>query len=245
MSTAVKTDHPVPAGHGPKAHAGNSHVYKSKPRAHKQNPNKNHPHPPHHQQAPLYHPQGILPEFYTLPPGAFRMPVLRLDNMPSREVRLQRYAISDLHAVAHPQGVVKLEPSMSVDKAMKVLAANNILSAPVVDLTGKVVGMLDAMDIAAHMLDAFLLDPTTPSTPPAWCTDTDTIQHRAIRYGLRPVHSVMGNSQANPICTVYPSGDLFQLAEVFARGVHRVPVMSPDDQLIGVGAFLYLYVHGP
>ncbi|CAE8672499.1 unnamed protein product, partial [Polarella glacialis] len=65
---------------------------------------------------------------------------------------LSQYKVSDLPL---PQQLVTLQhPKQTLFDAIQVLADKHLLSAPVLDADGKLIGMLDTLDIVAYVTDA-------------------------------------------------------------------------------------------
>ncbi|KAI8805490.1 hypothetical protein BJ742DRAFT_819799 [Cladochytrium replicatum] len=63
----------------------------------------------------------------------------------------------------------------------------------------------------------------------------DELGHRAVRFAIRMVRNVVNESQKNEFCPVNDSGTVFQVVEdVFARGVHRVPVVDESGKLTDI-----------
>ncbi|KAJ3124264.1 hypothetical protein HK098_001274 [Nowakowskiella sp. JEL0407] len=68
-----------------------------------------------------------------------------------------------------------------------------------------------------------------------WCAsnDPEVLNHRGVRFGLKPVKHAINESGLNRFSPVYENGTLFQVVEeLFCEGIHRVPVMSYKDEEI-------------
>jgi len=66
-----------------------------------------------------------------------------------------------------------------------------------------------------------------------WCRNMDELIHRGVEFGSTPVIDVMNKSKVDKWCPL-EDGTLFQLVEVFARGIHRAPIISSPGHIDGI-----------
>eukprot|EP00824_Muranothrix_gubernata_P002636 TRINITY_DN13200_c0_g1_i1.p1 TRINITY_DN13200_c0_g1~~TRINITY_DN13200_c0_g1_i1.p1 ORF type:complete len:398 (-),score=47.47 TRINITY_DN13200_c0_g1_i1:48-1154(-) len=192
--------------------------------------------------------QGILPT----PPGSTPswVPPPPESYVPAPPVPKNQESQAYLHArrvdtlVAEKRELVLLHANQSVEKAIQVLSDNNILSAPVVDPDSDAelpYSFVDMQDILTFVLSVYTQAPDDDRSPNSrmgsvnwgqFCQDIDTLTHRGVRFGMKPIRQLTDLSGRDPFCPVFGTASLYHLAETFAHGVHRVPVLDDDGRRI-------------
>jgi len=151
-----------------------------------------------------------------------------LEEMPLRQL---------LNAKQPEKEIVVVDEDTSIEETLKILAMNNILSIPVVNKTDQEYqGFVDVLDILTLVINMYAEGHQIQQTTwNACCKDIDTLSHRGVRFGIKPVKSILNASNADNFCTVSSRGTLYQLMEdVLYRGIHRVAVLDDNSKLIGI-----------
>jgi len=133
-----------------------------------------------------------------------------------------------IETIAVPLGkVVGFPATTSIEEALKILAENDILSAPVFDPeTKEYIGFVDVMDILRAIIGLYSeASDTSEIAWSKWATDINSLSLRGIRFAIKPVKNVVDLSKIDPYLPVSKSGTLYQLMEeVFSKGIHRAPL---------------------
>jgi CBS domain-containing protein len=116
-------------------------------------------------------------------------------------------------------------------EAIQILAERRISGLPVIDDTGKLVGIISETD---------LMWQETGVTPPAYIMFLDSVIYlkNPATYD-RDLHKALGQTvgevmSKNPV-TISPDKSLREAARIMHdRSVHRLPVVEGDGQVIGI-----------
>lgn len=120
--------------------------------------------------------------------------------------------------------VVTVHPEMPLREAAALLADRRISGAPVVDETGRVVGVLSEADIVAkaggpkrgHRVLGWLLE-----------SDLDLEDKIAAR--------TVGEAMSTPPITIQPQQRVHEAARLMAsESINRLPVVSDEGKLVGI-----------
>jgi CBS domain-containing protein len=125
--------------------------------------------------------------------------------------------------------IIEINGSVTVSEALKVLAENNILSVPVWDKNdGDYLGFLDVLDIVNYVVNMYTVGTSVKEVQwEKYCTDLELLQHRGIRFGMKPIKEIINASRKDEFIPVYGHGTVYQLIEgVFYKGIHRAPIMD-------------------
>jgi CBS domain-containing protein len=131
--------------------------------------------------------------------------------------------------MSHDPIVVKAETPLN--EAIKILAEKRISGLPVVDDAGNLLGIISETDLMWRETDV---------TPPAYIMILDSVIYlqNPATYE-RDLHKALGQTvgevmSKNPI-TISPDKSLKEAAKIMHdRKVHRLPVLSGDNQVIGI-----------
>lgn len=128
--------------------------------------------------------------------------------------------------------VVTLQPSDTVEDAVRVLARNEISGAPVVDADGRLVGLLDDSDLL--VADARLHGPTMIEILGAYLP----LPGERHRYEEELRHA-LGQTVSDVMNDEPPSVPLSARVEDVAtlmvdRHISRVPVVDEDGRVLGI-----------
>lgn len=126
---------------------------------------------------------------------------------------------------------ITVSPDTPLGDAIKILAERRISGLPVVDQSGKLVGVISETD---------LMWQETGVTPPAYIMLLDSVIYleNPARYD-RELHKALGQTVADvmtkiPI-TVKPDKPLREAAHLMhERNIHRLIVLDDNDTLVGV-----------
>ncbi len=126
---------------------------------------------------------------------------------------------------------ITVRPETALTEVIQILAARRISGLPVVDETGKLVGVVSETDLMWKATDV---------TPPAYIMVLDSVIYleNPGRYE-RDLHKALGQTVAevmshHPI-TIHPEQSLREAAHLMHdRQVHRLPVVDAGGQVIGI-----------
>ncbi|MBW4511899.1 MAG: CBS domain-containing protein [Scytonematopsis contorta HA4267-MV1] len=126
---------------------------------------------------------------------------------------------------------IVVKPETSLKEAIQILAERRISGLPVIDDTGKLVGVISETD---------LMWQETGVTPPAYIMFLDSVIYlqNPATYE-RDLHKALGQTvgevmSKNPI-TISPDKLLPEAARILNdRKIHRLPVLDSSGQVIGV-----------
>jgi len=116
-------------------------------------------------------------------------------------------------------------------EAIKILAEKRISGLPVVDDTGKLIGIISETDLMWQQ---------TGVTPPAYFMIFDSVIYlkNPIEYE-RELHKALGQTvgevMSKKTITTLPDKPLREAAKIMRdRKIHRLPVLDKSDQVVGI-----------
>jgi len=126
---------------------------------------------------------------------------------------------------------IVVRPETLLNEAIQILAERRISGLPVVDDTGKLLGIISETD---------LMWQETGVTPPAYIMFLDSVIYlqNPAKYE-RDLHKALGQTvgevmSRDPV-TVSPDKNLREAAQLMhERGVHRLPVVDTAEHVIGI-----------
>jgi len=159
-----------------------------------------------------------------------------MDNGQEMFHLLNRTTIRDLGL--KEKAIVNVSENTTLGDALQILSGNRILSVPVSEASSiDYLGFIDVLDILTFAINMYASG-TPQIEATKWgdfCQDIDTLSHRGVRFGLKPVKHLMNASKKDEWLPVYENGTLLQLIEgVFYKGIHHVPVYSQANTLINL-----------
>jgi len=141
-------------------------------------------------------------------------------------------ASTSVSSIQTPKGkVVVVKSSSSPYEGFKTLVDHNILSAPVYDeKTQKYTGFLDIRDLVSFVV--FVDDDQKSDVPQNL---NDLIMHgcKLFKVELDGV-TVTYLSRRNPFYPISTSDSLLRVCEQLAKGVHRVPVVDQNGNVVNI-----------
>lgn len=147
---------------------------------------------------------------------------------------LKSLTLSDL--LNKSRDVVTIDPDTTVEKALFILADENILSLPIVDSKkgdGKVLGILNVTDLATVIAfqDTFKQFKDAPAKL-EWVDENtfDKLLNTKI-LSTKAIDVVGLSSESKTIWEYTETEPLDTILEIFAKGVHRVIVHTKDKKL--------------
>ncbi|MBD1938198.1 CBS domain-containing protein [Microcoleus sp. FACHB-68] len=127
--------------------------------------------------------------------------------------------------------LIIVRPETPLQEAIEILAERRISGLPVVDETGKLVGILSETDLMVR---------ATGTTPPAYIMLLDSVIYlKNPATHERDLHKALGQTvgevmSQNPI-TITPDKSLTDAArQIHDRKIHRLPVLDANGHLIGI-----------
>jgi CBS domain-containing protein len=131
-----------------------------------------------------------------------------LENIPIQQIMVENWARKRLVLVGDRQ---------PLDKALQRLRRHNILSLPVLDEeNGKIIGILDVLDIVNYMRDVFD-QPTTPAAK-RW------------NFVLKNIRELIESSKKRAV-TISSGASLWDGLKELAKGHHRLMVLDKLDRV--------------
>ncbi len=127
---------------------------------------------------------------------------------------------------------ITVRPTTPLNEVIKILAEKRISGLPVVNEAGKLVGVISETDLMWR---------ESGVTPPAYIMLLDSVIYleNPARYD-RELHKALGETVKevmtdHHIVTITPDKSVPEAAQLMhERGVHRLPVLGPDGQVIGI-----------
>ncbi|KAJ2698492.1 cell separation during budding [Coemansia sp. IMI 203386] len=144
------------------------------------------------------------------------------------------------------QTVIQVDSEATVEEACEILIRHNIQSVPLYDHDSQTyIGMFDLHDYASYILSkrATLLGKNSPSNHDSLVfpggqrrESISPLARKALGDNGRrgSVAMVADMSTVNPFYSVLPETTVAQVAQVFAKGAHRVAVMQNDRNIRGI-----------
>lgn len=128
--------------------------------------------------------------------------------------------------------VVTLDADMTIDEAVRLLSEHGISGAPVVDASGRLVGLLDDTDLL--LSEARLHAPTTIELLGAYITFPG--ESRRYEEQLRQaLAQTVGEAMEDEPHIVTADATVEQVATIMVdRGVSRVPVVDDSRHVVGI-----------
>jgi len=127
--------------------------------------------------------------------------------------------------------VIVVNSTESPYEGFKKLIQHNILSAPVFDVVKKqFTGFLDMRDLVSFVV--FIHDDQVSDVP----NNLQDILLHGCKLFKQPQDGVTSTylSRRNPFHSVTPHDTLLTVAEILAQGVHRVPVVNENGEVVNI-----------
>jgi len=124
--------------------------------------------------------------------------------------------------------VISVTPTTSLKETALAMATHGISGIPVIDDRKTVVGIISEKNFLFHMVEK-----KTSSI-------MDIIAQCLSNKGCIALPMRTGQAKdimIAPVCTVFESTPIFEIASIFAeKNINRVPVLDKDDHLVGIVA---------
>lgn len=124
--------------------------------------------------------------------------------------------------------VISVTPTTSLKETALAMAAHGVSGIPVIDDRKTVVGIISEKDFLFHMVEK-----KTRSI-------MDIIAQCLSNKGCIALPMRTGEAKdimIAPVCTVFESTPIFEIASIFAeKNINRVPVLDKDGHLVGIVA---------
>jgi len=119
-----------------------------------------------------------------------------------------------------------LKSNQTVEDAVRLFSQNKILSAPVTDPTNpnQLVGMVDMLD-----LTHFILSVCPPDT-----TNQEDLERASRAMAFKELSEVMNTSGRDPPAPLNHNQPITLAIDLFASGIHRIPITDCDEKLVGL-----------
>lgn len=126
---------------------------------------------------------------------------------------------------------IMVHPDTPLDEAIKILAERRISGLPVVDASGKLVGVISEGDLMWR---------ESGVTPPPYIMVLDSVIYleNPSKY-QRDLHKALGQTvgevMTKNVYTIKPEKSLRDAAQLMhEKDVHRLPVLDPNGKAIGI-----------
>jgi 5'-AMP-activated protein kinase regulatory gamma subunit len=120
-------------------------------------------------------------------------------------------------------GLISVNASDTLSAALKTLAQNGILSAPVYDAQkDQFIGSVDVLDLVTYVVEA--------SGP----IKSEDLDKELPRFFALPVTKVIDKSTTNPFVPVSTEATVGQVINLMEKGVHRLPLVDPQNKLVAI-----------
>jgi CBS-domain-containing membrane protein len=135
------------------------------------------------------------------------------------------------------QDIVFVESNTSVQETLEVLAKHNLLSVPVRDHQDKFwIGFVDVLDLLNFIIEMYTEGNQVEQQKwGTYCQDITTLTHRGVRFGLKPISTIINESRVDSFKPVLSNGTVYQLIEeLLTHKAHRVPVVDDRDNITNI-----------
>lgn len=125
--------------------------------------------------------------------------------------------------------LVTIDAKDSVHDALQLMAENKVAALPVVDRTGRCIGILSSSDLVdvTRDMDAGLSE-LEKTAEPLWGAYLG-------RIGEHVGHQSVLDLMSETVVSIDPEAPLFEAASRMLREhVHRMPVVDAEDHLLGI-----------
>lgn len=126
--------------------------------------------------------------------------------------------------------VLSLREHNSLEEAVKLLTANNIVAAPVLAKDGSsILGMIDMFDIVSYIVSV-CPDKTVLSQKKSF----SDLEICGMTISFTEVSKVINFSAKDPYVPVFENNPVTMVVALFAQGIHRIPVVDATGALVGI-----------
>ncbi|KAG2394135.1 hypothetical protein C9374_003899 [Naegleria lovaniensis] len=146
---------------------------------------------------------------------------------------LDTNTLADIVSTLESRPIVSLRKDVSLKEALLILANNHILSAPVYDpSTNSCIGLIDVLDCATFTTQTYFDN-----------SDHSQFKNYLLQFSfdVEQVGSVINMSGKNPYIPMKTTDSLMQLLKEFSNGVHRIPIMDENNNVIAVCSQMTLF----
>jgi CBS domain-containing protein len=142
------------------------------------------------------------------------------------------FASDTVKAIDAPESVITIDSKSNLFEGFEQLIRNNILSAPVQDKEHReFIGFLDVRDLVSFVVFVYDEQKVNDNT-----RLRDLIQHGTGQFKMPTTDGVTVSylARRNRFVSVPPDAPLQRVVEILAKGVHRVPVVNAQGNVINV-----------
>lgn len=119
-----------------------------------------------------------------------------------------------------------LNDHQTVEDAVRLFGKHHILSAPVLDSDGSLVGMVDMMDLANFVLKV------APDRSQIEANHLSSLNMAGRALALKPLKDVMSASARDPPAPLNKHNPSSLAVSLFSAGLHRCPILEDDEKEI-------------
>eukprot|EP00029_Vermamoeba_vermiformis_P007373 TRINITY_DN3178_c0_g1_i1.p1 TRINITY_DN3178_c0_g1~~TRINITY_DN3178_c0_g1_i1.p1 ORF type:complete len:309 (+),score=100.99 TRINITY_DN3178_c0_g1_i1:263-1189(+) len=125
--------------------------------------------------------------------------------------------------------VVTVPADEGIEKAVSLMAEHKLTSLPVVDTKdkNKCLGMVDTLDVATYVLSV------APDATQLKENELKSLEIAGRAMALETVRSILNASGRDPYVPIIENEACTFVINLFARGLHRVPIIDRAEQVTG------------
>jgi len=128
------------------------------------------------------------------------------------------------------QKVVTLLCNDSIEDALQILKENNVTSAPVLREDKSIVlGFIDTIDIVQYLLHVI-----STAHGDFKQADLDIVFTEQRRFSCQSVMKALAHCVHSPYIPLPTDAKLFEAIKMFARGIHRIPIVDKTNGIINI-----------
>jgi len=124
--------------------------------------------------------------------------------------------------------VLTVPADASVEQTLQLLHKNHLLSVPVVDKSGAVLGLVDLMDIVSFVLSV------SPDPLALKKEELQSLEIAGRTMALEHIKNVIDASGKDPYVPISNKNKASMAIPYFAKGIHRLPVINDNGKLVGI-----------
>jgi len=137
---------------------------------------------------------------------------------------LQSLTIDELTQEIDPRVAYFVTSDKTVEDVVEYLTEKKVLACPVVDDKKKVIGIVDVFDILSTLIESMPEEKDLK--------DVDALERSYRVVNLKKITEVMNKSGKNPCEPMNHNSHAIEMINMFADGLHRVPVLDDKEDLI-------------
>jgi CBS domain-containing protein len=137
------------------------------------------------------------------------------------------------------QKLITLSPDETVESAFQKFQTSRITSAPVLENSQKILGLVDVLDLMALLVQIAtkpLTDIVVGESRKLTTDDMQMVHKRSKEFKLAAIGNAIDFSKRNPFVSLYEDQTVKEAIDTFSsKGIHRIAVLKREgDQICGI-----------